>query len=108
MKDVFCSLNELDFIGQTNPDLFEKMKCVKQRLVIELEDCNLSKLKYVSNFSDDMKVLIITNELKDFVEKNNSLWENILYLISFISFIENAEEVVVEQNFSNDKSKPWN
>ena len=43
-----------------------------------------------------MNVSIKTNELKDFVEKNNSSRENIFYLISFKHFIENVDEVVVE------------
>ena len=52
-----------------NGDLFEKLRCVKQRLVFEFEEYILSKLIYFSNNVDDMNVTIITNELNDFVKK---------------------------------------
>ena len=44
IKDVLCFLNELDSIEQINSDLIKKLRCVKQRLAIEFEDYNESKL----------------------------------------------------------------
>ena len=43
IKDIICFLNELDFI-EKNSDLFGKLRCVKQQLVIEFEDYIVSKL----------------------------------------------------------------
>ena len=84
------------------------MRCVIQRLVFEFEDYTVSKLIYVLKIVDDMDVSIITNVLKNFVEKNNSLREKTLYLISFRKFIENADEVAVEHSFFDHKSRVSN
>ena len=84
------------------------MRCVKQQLIIEFEDYNESKLTHALNNDDDMNISILTNELRDFVEKNISLRENFFYLISFKHFFENADEVAVEHYNLSDKSKPWN
>ena len=78
IKDASCFLNELDFIEQINSIIFKKLRCVKQRLVFEFEDSNVSKLMYVSTFVVDMSVSIITNDLKDFVEKTP--YEKIFYI----------------------------
>ena len=67
IKDVFCFLIELDFIKQINSDNIEKLRCVKQRLVIDIEDYNVSKLIYSLYFVDDMSFSIITIEIKDFL-----------------------------------------
>ena len=94
IKDVLCFSKELDFIEQISSDLFENMRCVKQRLAFEFEDYNVSKLIYALNIVDAMIVSIITNEIKDFVELK-FLREKILYLITFKHFNEIADEVAV-------------
>ena len=51
LNDVLCFLNELDFAQKINDgdDVFEKLSCVKRRLVIEFEDYNVPKLIKVLN-----------------------------------------------------------
>ena len=78
IKDLLCFLNELDFFEQKNNGLIEKLRCVKQRLIIEFEDYNVSKLINVLNIVDDMNVSIIPNELKDSVERK-TLYEKVFY-----------------------------
>ena len=54
IQDVLEFLNEIDFIGKVNDDIFEKLRHVKQRLLIELEDYNTSNLIQVLNIIHDM------------------------------------------------------
>ena len=83
---MFCFLNELDFIEQINSDSFEKLRCVKQRIIIDIDDYIVSKLIYIFYIVDDMNISVITIEQKTFCKKN-SLRETILYLISFKHFV---------------------
>ena len=46
IKDLLCFLNELDFIEQIKSNNIEKMRCVKQRVVIEFEK-NIVCKKYM-------------------------------------------------------------
>ena len=79
-------------------------RCVKQKLVIEIEEYNVSRL--------------ICFKFYWWYEYCNSGWffrrprktksplrEKILYVISFKQFIENADEVPVEHYFFDDKIK---
>ena len=49
--------------------LIEKLRCVKQRLVIDFEDYNVTKLVYVFYTVDDMCISIISNSLEDIKKK---------------------------------------
>ena len=51
------------------------MRCVKRHLVIEFGDYNKATMKYALDFVDEVIVLNITNELKAFLDKINSLRE---------------------------------
>ena len=83
MKDVLCCLKELGFTDNINDDQIEKLRCVKQWLVIEFEAYNISKLMDVLNIIDELKILIIVNNLDTRFEKTNSLREHFLFFISF-------------------------
>ena len=48
-----------------NNDHIEKLRCVKQRLVIEFEVCDVFKLIHALNIIDEMTVLIMNNKSYD-------------------------------------------
>ena len=70
---------------------------MKQRLFIEFEDYNVSKLILVLNIVDDLNVSIINNELKDSLKKLTPYENLFLYLFSCKFFIENADRVAIQQ-----------
>ena len=94
MKDVLCFLNEHDFIDKIDYDQIEKLRCVKQRLVIEFEECNTSNLTDALNIIDELYIVNIVHNLDALLEKTNSLWEVIFYLISFKHFVDTNEHVI--------------
>ena len=92
MKDVLCFLNRLNFFEKIIGDLVEEMRCKKRRLVIDFGEYSIATMVYALDIINEMIVLIITNELNDFLEKNNSLREKIYYLFSFEHFVVTANE----------------
>ena len=88
MKEILCFLSELDFTDRIIKDLIENLRCVKQRLVIEFEDCNVFKIIHAINIIDEMNALILTNKLNSPLEKTNSSRGSIFNLISFKNFVE--------------------
>ena len=95
VNDVLCLLNDLDFTDKIKKDQIEKLRCVKQRLVFEFQDYNVSKLIDGPNTIDEMNILIMANKLDARLEKTNSLRELILYFISFNYFVDTAKERVI-------------
>ena len=83
MKDVLCFLNELDFVDRLDNDCFEKMVEVEKVMVRKLEDFNLSKMIHALNIFEEMKVLIVTNDLDYRLERIEPSRSVIFYLISF-------------------------
>ena len=75
VNEILFFINELDFTDRKNNDQIEKLRCVKQRLVFEFEDCNVSKIILALNVMDETNVLIMTNNLDSRLEKVNSLRE---------------------------------
>ena len=71
VNEILCFSNEIDFIDKINDDCFEKLRCVKQRLVIEFENCNLSKLIYALNIIDEIVMMIMNNNLDSPLEKTS-------------------------------------
>ena len=47
VNDVLCFLKELDFVDNPNNDFFEKLVEVKENMVREFEDYNISKMTYI-------------------------------------------------------------
>ena len=41
IEDVLCIPNEFDIIKQINSHLIEKLRCVKQQLIIEFQENNV-------------------------------------------------------------------
>ena len=97
MQHVLCFLNRLDFLEKISCDLIEQMGCVKRQLVIEFGGYKISTMIYALDIVDEMIVLIITNELNDLLEENNSLRQKIYYLISFKQFVDTKEHVFEHQ-----------
>ena len=97
VNEILFFINELDFTDRKKNDHIEKLRCVKQRLIIDFEDCNVSKIILALNVMDETNVLIMTNNLDSRLEKTNSLRECIFYLITFKQFAECAGEVVIEK-----------
>ena len=91
---MLCFLNELDFTDNINNDQIEKLRCVKQRLVIEFDEKNACKLIDALNFFDQMSIIFMVINLDARLEKTNSLQELILYLISFNNFVDTNEHVI--------------
>ena len=77
MKDVLGFLNRLKFIEKTNSELIEEMRCKKRQLVFEFGNYNTATIIYALDIIDEMIFSIITKEMRDVLEKNNSLRENI-------------------------------
>ena len=96
INDVLCFLNELVFGVELNDDkgqVFEKLRCVKQLLVIEFVDGDKNKPVKVSNIVDDINVLMVTDKnLEKLLEETHSLRENILYLTSVKNFDDNRKK----------------
>ena len=86
--EILCFLNGLDFTDQINNDHIEKLRYVKQRLAIEFEGYNISKLIHTLRIIDEMIVSIKTISLDPRLEKISSLLVFFLYLISFEPFVE--------------------
>ena len=93
IKDVLCFSDELDFTDNMNNDQIEKLRSVKQRLVIEFEDYYVSKLTDALNIIDEKNLLIMVNNLDARLEKTNSQRELVLYLISFKHFVGTNDHV---------------
>ena len=87
IQDLFYFLNESCFIEKVN-DFIEKFRHVKQRLVIDFEDYNVSKLIQVLNINDDVNISIVTVDFQGVLDRVNSLRENILNLGSFEHFVD--------------------
>ena len=77
----------MNFIEKLNDDNIEKLRHVKLRLPIEIEEYNSSKLKQVLNIIDDINISIVTTDFQGVLDKVNSLRDKNLYLISFKHFI---------------------
>ena len=73
-------LNKLDFTDKVNDDDFENLKCVKRRLVREVEDYNLYKLLQVLCLVDSLMVLTNTGTLDDVLDSTQTLSENIFFI----------------------------
>ena len=93
MKNVLRFLNELGFTDNMNDDQIEKLRCIKQRLVFEFEDYNVSKLIYALDIIDEPNILNMVNILNARLEKTNCLREVIFYLISLKHFVDTDEFV---------------
>ena len=94
MNDVIetlCSLNERDFNDRINDDHIEKLRCIKQRLVIEFEDFSLSILIQTLNIIGEINVSIRINNLDSRSEKTIFLRELKFYLISVNHFVKNVD-----------------
>ena len=78
VKEILCFLIELGFTDRKNNDHFGTLRCLKQRLFVEFEDCDVLKLIDALNFIDEMNVLFMTINLDFQLEKTNSLRECIL------------------------------
>ena len=92
LNGILCFLNELDSTDRIDDDHLEKLRCVKQRLVIDFEDYNLSKIIHALNIVNESFLLFITNKhLDSCLEKTNSLRELKFYLISFKHFVNNVD-----------------
>ena len=76
VNEILCFLNELVFTDRMNDDNIENLRCVKQHLFIEFEDCNSSKLIQTLNIIDEINVLIMTNSLDSGLEKKQTLYGN--------------------------------
>ena len=97
VNDILCCLNMIEFTDRANDDHFEKLRCVKRRLVVEFEDYIVFRLTYVLNINDENNVLFLTNELDDIMDKTFTLRANILFLNSFEHFVDCATEAVAEK-----------
>ena len=87
IKDVPAFLNQLSFCDELNTDeIYEKIRCMKQCLVVDFEAYSIDKLVNLLDFVDDMNIMIVTNDLNDFHEEIMDLHEIIFYLISFKIF----------------------
>ena len=62
-KDVLCFLNELDFVHKLDNDCFERLVEVKNMVVREFEDYNISKMIHVLNSIDEIQLSNVTNVL---------------------------------------------
>ena len=87
MKDVLCFLNELDFTDKLDNDCFEKLDEFKRMMVREYKDYNISKMIYVLNIVDEIRLSAMTNDLYYRLERTDSLRSVIFYLISFKHFV---------------------
>ena len=80
MKHVLCFLNELDFTDNIKNDQTEKVRCVKQRLVIEFEEYNVSQLIDALDIIDELNIINMVNNLEARLEKKQALYGNLFYL----------------------------
>ena len=90
--DILYYLNKLDFTEQPNNDDFENLRCVKRISVKEFAEYNISKLIDIMSIVDILFITLTVGERQDIVNKTDTLRENILYLISFESFVESNSE----------------
>ena len=68
--------NRLDFKKKIDGDLIEKMRCVKRQSVIEFGDYNIATTVYALDINYKTTVSNTTNEIRYFLEQNNTLREN--------------------------------
>ena len=78
-----CFSNELDLTDKVDNDCLGKLVIVKNMLVGELEDYNMSKILYALNIIDEIKLSDMTKDLVYRLERVDSLRSVIFYLISF-------------------------
>ena len=67
-----CFLNELDFADKLDNNCFEKLVEVKQVMVREFKDYNISKMIHALNFIDEIKLSDVTNDLDYRIERTDS------------------------------------
>ena len=89
---LFC-LIKLAFTDKINDEDIEKLQCIKRRLVIEVEDYNISTIIYALYLVDEINVITMTKDLGTRLEKTDCLRETNLFLISFKNFVGNAKEI---------------
>ena len=91
IKDVLCSLNDLDFTDDVGDDDLEKLRLVKQQLVEEFKKYNTPNLLQALNIIDEVFVFNMTDSLDSRLKKTNLLRENIYYLNNFKQFVDTNE-----------------
>ena len=83
-NEIFYFLNEVDISDKLNNDRIDRIKEVKKTVVTEFEVVNLSKMLYVLNINDELKLSYVSNDndIHYRLERIQSLRENIIYLVS--------------------------